>query len=168
MSRGHGKVERFVLDRLSDPVPAGQWPPWVTVEALAAWYVGLDSVTEVVMTQDDDGVWRELRFSTAADPTAQSHLVGLSVEYGADLRGGQHLSRSAVEAVRRAVKNLAASGRIDVDHIESAGRGRAWGNVARAWMLSGRRLLTDVEAEIDAERNEVRMAKARAIMAMMR
>ncbi|MGH3550505.1 MAG: hypothetical protein ACRDQU_20775 [Pseudonocardiaceae bacterium] len=176
MSRGHGKVERFVLDRLNDAASDGQWPAWATVEVLTGWYVGLDR-GEVVMTRDDDGHWRGSSHWTSTDPTAHEHLIGLSVEYRSDPVCAQRLSRSAVESVRRATKNLAAQGHIAAEWIDVPDRGRvyAWRHDGHVFLTRGsvamfvcRRLLTDTEAAIEARRAEPWMASARAAMAMLK
>ena len=48
MSRGHGRAERFVLDRLAEAPADDDIPPWVTVELLAAQYTDPDTPSAVV------------------------------------------------------------------------------------------------------------------------
>lgn len=187
MSRGPGKVQRWVLAELAKPTPA--WPPWITVETLAARYLGLAD-GELVAAVCKDDTWRSMATISAGhcgkvapeEPRAYDHLVGLSVESATHCSDSQRLWRSGVESVRRAVKGLAAAGLIDVRHLRVDGRGGAhttlyrdsggnrvsWDSRGHVDMLACRRLLTETEAQAEAPRVAERMTRAKQAMAMLK
>lgn len=174
MSRGLGKAQRFVLDELAKSTEG--WPPWITVEALAARYAGA-GYGETVAYQDERAIWR-----AGSTPGDLDSLIGLSVESATQANSAQHLARACVESIRRATKALAQSGRLDILHIEVVGRGAthtvtgrddygnrwSWQKRVRVPMLAARRLLTPDEEVVAAERRAAQRARAEAAFAYFR